>query len=455
MKLQFELKQKLNISQKIIQSSEILQMSSRELEDYIGELAMENPIIDIDNIGGVERDVDVTRKLEWLNKMNENINVNVRWDNDDNNEKDIWDYIGDGKEEDLYQYLNSQILMNNYSLVEENVIHYLLMSLDSKGYLLEDINDIALKFGVEAGMVNRLLCMVQELEPAGVGARNLRECLLLQLERNHSHNTLVRDIVFDYLELLAKNQLSVIADKLKVTISEVVENVKIIKTLNPKPGTCFSSRDNLYYIEPDITVVKLKGHYEILINEYKYPRVSINSYYLNILKSDCSSETKNYINTKVGQADWVVNCINQRNSTLLSITKMIIDYQEDFFLRRGMLKPMRLIELSVQLGIHESTVSRAVRGKFLQCTWGIYPLNYFFVKAFEMKQQNEEIKMTPEYIKEKMTHLIEVENKKKPLSDQKISEMLKSNGIDISRRTVAKYRSNMGVRDASGRKVFV
>lgn len=369
MELKMEISQNMALSQKMIQSTEILQMGSVELENYIKELAVENPVVDLEDSKEIPDPKDeLMKKLEWLGSSDEQNRVYYSQDygNDDG---DKWNFsIDEG--EDLADYLMSQLIGSKYSKTQMEVLNYMALCLDSKGYFTESLDEVAARFHMDAEDVGALLFILQGLEPAGVGARSLKECLLLQLDRQGIEDITVRTIVTDYLELLGKNQLHVIARKMKVSTEAVAFAAKIIKALNPKPGSGFSSREHLKYITPDVIVVRLGGYYEILLNEYMYPKISINGYYLKLLKDDASKETKNYVNEKVHQAEWIMSCISQRNRTLMNVTKAIIDVQGQFFSRGpGNLKPMKLSDIAERLDIHESTVSRAVRDKYMQCSW--------------------------------------------------------------------------------------
>ena len=230
-----------------------------------------------------------------------------------------------------------------------------------------------------------------------------------------------------------------------MTVDDVLQAMEVIRELNPKPGNSFSSRENLKYITPDVTVVKLKDYYEILLNEYMYPKMSINGYYRNMLKAGNDKETKDYVTTKVKQAEWVMQCVSQRNVTLMNVSKCIVDVQERFFTYGpGYLRPLKLADVAEMVGIHESTVSRAVKDKYLQCSWGIFPMNYFFIGAIS-KAGNENA-ATADTAKNLLKEIITDENHEKPYSDRILSEKLAERGVKISRRTVAKYREAMGIR---------
>ena len=442
------------LSQKMIQSMEILQMSCQELNEYIKDVALENPVVDIEDGYEIpDKAADLVKKLEWLDSIDERNRIYYRQEyGEESEDKRLMDY-SENTGEELSEYLWHQLLTVELSDIQYDVIRYMLYCLDSKGYMEEPLEDVAKRFEVEVSFVEEQLKILQSLDPAGVCARNLKECLMLQLERNHPNQEVAKVIISDYLELLAKNQLHVIAKKMKLSMDDIIDACNLIKELNPKPGSGFDARGHLKYITPDVTVVKLSNYYEILLNEYTYPKIGINHFYKKILENETSKETQSYIIDKIRQAEWIQNCIGQRNSTLMRVSKTIVDYQNEFFkCGTGHLKPLRLQDVAQMLDIHESTVSRAIRDKYLQCSWGIFPMNYFFSKSIPAR--NSGGKITTEQVKSLLESVIEEEDKKKPLSDRAITERLVERGVKISRRTVAKYREELGIKDASGRKQF-
>ena len=442
------------LSQKMIQSMEILQMSCQELNEYIKDMALENPVVDIEESYEVpDKASDLVKKLEWLDSIDERNRIYYRQEYaEDAEEKRLMDY-SENIGEELSEYLLHQLLTVELSDLQYDIIQYMVYSLDSKGYMEEDLTDIAERFETTVDFVEEQLKLLQSLDPAGVCARNVEECLLLQLNREKEKDLTACAIVSDYLELLGKNQLHVIAKKMKVSLEEVIRACDHIKELNPKPGSGFDARGQLKYITPDVTVVKLSNYYEILLNEYTYPKIGINHFYKQVLENETSKETQKYIIDKIRQAEWIQNCIGQRNSTLMRVSKTIVDYQHTFFdLGMGHLKPLRLQDVAEILDVHESTVSRAIRDKYLQCSWGIFPMNYFFSKSLPVRSNDG--KVTTEHVKQILVAVIDEEDKKKPLSDRAITERLVERGVKISRRTVAKYREELGIKDASGRKQF-
>lgn len=442
------------LSQKMIQSMEILQMSCQELNEYIKEVALENPVVDIEEGYEVpDKASDLVKKLEWLDSIDERHRIYYRQEYvEDSEDKRLMDY-SENIGEELSGYLIHQLLTVELTDLAYDVIQYMVYSLDSKGYIEEELSDIARRFDTTVAFVEKQLKLLQSLDPAGVCARNLGECLLLQLNREHEKDSIACTIVSEYLEFLGKNQLHVIAKKMKLPLDDIIKACEHIKELNPKPGSGFDTRGYLKYITPDVTVVRLSNYYEILLNEYTYPKIGINHFYKQVLEKETSKETQSYIVDKIRQAEWIQNCIGQRNSTLMRVSKTIVDYQNTFFeFGTGHLKPLRLQDVARMLEMHESTISRAIRDKYLQCSWGIFPMKYFFSKSISAERSG--VKITTEQVKNTLIAVIEEEDKKKPLSDRAITERLVERGVKISRRTVAKYREELGIKDASGRKQF-
>lgn len=460
MDLKLQVKQTQTLSQRMIQSAEILQMTSQELNTYINELALENPVIDIVEPPTAEEQRESIEQQEWLNSFNEeNYYLYQRQNNDDDYDfKSSWN-INTDDGETLQDYLWSQLITENFTDQETEIIKFMLECLDNKGYLEESIETIASYFGTDTEIVEDLLSDLQALDPSGVCARTLEECLKLQLERRDMLTPVLESIIDNCLEMVAKNQIPAIARKLRLSPTETVGYCQIIKSLNPKPGVSFSSRDQLRYIIPDVTIVKFKDHFDILLNESMYPTIELNSYYRQMNQNPESSELKEYLGNKIRQAEWVKQCVTQRGKTLMQVSRAILEHQEEFFtFGPAHLNPLRLADIAQELDIHESTVSRAVSKKYLQCSWGVYPMNFFFSRSVAVQESSSESgtqSVTAADIKRVLREIIEEENKKKPYSDRLLGEKLAERGISISRRTVAKYREEEGIADASGRKEYV
>ena len=461
MDLKLQVKQTQTLSQRMIQSAEILQMTSQELNTYINELALENPVIDIVEPPTAEEQRESIEQQEWLNSFNEeNYYLYQRQNNDDDYDfKSSWN-INTDDGETLQDYLWSQLITENFTDQETEIIKFMLECLDNKGYLEESIETIASYFGTDTELVEDLLSDLQALDPSGVCARTLEECLKLQLERRNMLTPVLESIIDNCLEMVAKNQIPAIARKLRLSPTETAGYCQIIKSLNPKPGVSFSSRDQLRYIIPDVTIVKFKDHFDILLNESMYPTIELNSYYRQMNQNPESSELKEYLGNKIRQAEWVKQCVTQRGKTLMQVSRAILEHQEEFFtFGPAHLNPLRLADIAQELDIHESTVSRAVSKKYLQCSWGVYPMNFFFSRSVAVQESSSSESgtqsVTAADIKRVLREIIEEENKKKPYSDRLLGEKLAERGISISRRTVAKYREEEGIADASGRKEYV
>lgn len=461
MDLKLQVKQTQTLSQRMIQSAEILQMTSQELNTYINELALENPVIDIVEPPTAEEQRESIEQQEWLNSFNEeNYYLYQRQNNDDDYDfKSSWN-INTDDGETLQDYLWSQLITENFTDQETEIIKFMLECLDNKGYLEESTETIASYFGTDTEIVEDLLSDLQALDPSGVCARTLEECLKLQLERRDILTPVLESIIDNSLEMVAKNQIPAIARKLRLSPTETAGYCQIIKSLNPKPGVSFSSRDQLRYIIPDVTIVKFKDHFDILLNESMYPTIELNSYYRQMNQNPESSELKEYLGNKIRQAEWVKQCVTQRGKTLMQVSRAILEHQEEFFtFGPAHLNPLRLADIAQELDIHESTVSRAVSKKYLQCSWGVYPMNFFFSRSVAVQESSSSESgtqsVTAADIKRVLREIIEEENKKKPYSDRLLGEKLAERGISISRRTVAKYREEEGIADASGRKEYV
>ena len=438
------LEQRQLLSQKMIQSLEILQMNTQELEQFLKDKALENPMLYLEEVYKTkDENSKLLKKLEWLEKTDEQNRVYYGQDHTDYEPVNF-----QNQTEDFGSYLLSQLIEEFKTQREQEIYEILVYSLDERGYLKE-IPDILIQtYGLTKKEINCYINKLKECEPAGVGAKDLEECLHLQLQRKHMLNGLEEKILHNYLTYVAKNQLKELSKLLNLPLDQVVQAVKNIKNLNPKPAQGFSSREHLKYLYPDITIVKFKDYFEILLDGDSHFTANINSYYVEMMNQENTDEVNNYLNEKYRQAKWILQCISSRRGTLLNITKALTQRQQDFFEKGpGYLRPLKLSDVAEELGIHESTVSRGIRDKYIQCSWGIYPMSYFFSRGILSEE-------TPDKIKSCIRKWIKNEDKKKPFSDQKIADLFKQQGIPISRRTVAKYRTQMGIRDAAGRKEY-
>ena len=460
MELSMSMKQTQTLSPQMMQSMEILQMGSQELLEYIQDQVQENPVLEMEEKYGKGDDTAVLqRKLEWLESTDAQNRYYHQQDTEDDEKDPISNYgTVDEREENLYLYVLSQLEVMDLEPELLPVGRFLVESLNQNGWLDESVEDLAEELGKPVEEVEKALAAVQSLEPAGVGARNLSECLVLQLQRRHEDSELAIRIARDYLDPLSKSRYGLIAKSLGVCQEEVRTACDLIRTLNPRPGGGFAARENLVYINPDLFVVNFPDHFELLTNDYFFPDLNISGYYCRMLKSTEDNEVKDYLMGKVRQAKWVVHSIEQRRSTLLRCAECILELQEAFFRRGpGHLKPMCLADIAQKVGVHESTVSRTVRDKYLQCASGVYPLSYFFSRSLgapAARPGTEENTSSPDFAKALLKKLIGGEDKHKPLSDQKLCERMAREGCELSRRTVAKYRDELGIPSTTGRKQY-
>lgn len=463
MEILLSTEQKQILSQKMIQSSEILQMASAQLSEYLNEQLLENPVMELTERQPEQFEKKEVEKYQWIcshDEQNRYLYQKVEAPDEDHPE---WN-IEDEKPETLADHLWSQILTRNLPRDKEQPIRFLLDSLDHRGYFTDSIEEFADRFSLNQEEAWALLEIVQSLEPAGIGAVSLEECLCLQLKRQGKLTPELECFICQHLQELAKNQLPAIAKAMKLPVEIIKEYSSLIKTLNPKPGALFSDSRQTSYIVPDVIIVKFKGHFDILLNESLYPDVTVSKMYLQMFQQQDDPEVRKYLLDKFHQTEWLKQCIAQRNTTLLSVAETILSLQQDFFQYGPKhLKSLRMADVADVLGIHESTVSRAVREKYLQCPWGIFPLRHFFAKAAVRVhiQEEEQEKGNPSVggstvsdIKTALRKMIEEEDKQKPCSDRVLAEKLAEQGYLLSRRTVAKYREEEHIPGASGRKEY-
>ena len=452
MDLSYRVEQKQILSQKMIQSASILQMNAVELKGYIENAALENPVIDLEEKKPEESEDRKLKEYQWLNTLSSgNYASYPTSDSEDDTADDDFRFC-QKMEETLKDYLRAQLLTVPMTQREEKMTAYFLECLDSRGYFTETPEMVAKCFGGDVKEAEALLNLLQGLEPAGVFARNLPECLSLQAKRNGILTPLMEDLIQNHLEQIAKNRIPELAKEMHVKVDEAVACCERIRRLNPKPGSGFADRKLMPYITPDVIVVKFRNKFDILLNEYMYPLVQVNGYYRDLLNTSLDSETSGYLKNKIGQAEWIRDCMTKRSRTMLLVSGQIVQQQEKFF-RSGPndLKPLRLSDIAEKIEMHESTVSRAIHGKYLQCSWGIYPMSFFFSRKLN---DTGEDGISSHLAKQSIQELIAGENEAKPYSDQQIADLLCEKGIRISRRTVAKYRTELGIKEKKLRKKY-
>ena len=291
------------------------------------------------------------------------------------------------------------------------------------------------------------------MDPAGVGARDRRECLLIQLETLGLLTDAFRVLVSEHLEDLADNRLSVIARKVGASTEEIQQMVDVIRTLEPKPGRQFTSGEETKYIIPDVFVEKTEDGFSVTVNDSNTPQLKVSSYYRKLLhQAKDDDQLSNYLSERVNSALWLIRSIDQRKQTIYNVSEAIVRHQRDFFEQGSKhMKTLTLRDIAEDVGIHESTVSRSINGKYLQCSYGIFELRHFFSAGVKAGSGEG---VSSNSVKEFIKEIVDNEDPKKPFSDQAIVEKLAAEGFEISRRTVAKYRDCMEIPSSTKRKRY-
>ncbi|RHR05647.1 RNA polymerase sigma-54 factor [Pseudoflavonifractor sp. AF19-9AC] len=441
------------LTQQQLQSVELLQLSTVELEAYIQELALENPMVEPEERTAAELDrgEELISRLRWLE---DNDRQNHFYQTMSEEELDPLARIGTegGLEETLQRFVLRQIDRLPLDRDMTRCVQSLACFLEDDGYLRVGLEEISKNTRIPVPMLEQGLEILQSLDPPGVGAETLSQCLVLQLERQGEVGPAL-SVAKDCLDLLAKRRYRAIGEKLGLTMTQVQQAEERIQQLEPRPGMMFQRSEQVAYIQPDVFVEESDGGYVIQVRQRERPMFHINSYYRELLKQSSDREVREYLGAKLRQAENVLWAVDQRESTLQRCAQVIVQRQNEFFRRGPMaLVPLRLVDVAQELGIHESTVSRAVREKYLQCQRGVYPLNYFFSRRAVGEEQASSMGATAARML--LRRLIEEEDKAAPLSDQKLCERMAQEGCPLSRRTVAKYRDEMNIPGASGRRRY-
>lgn len=344
----------------------------------------------------------------------------------------------------LDAYLQWQLSHLDLDEQELDIAYFIIGNLDGHGFLTIDIDDITADTGCTHEAAEVVLALVQELDPPGIAARDIRESLLLQLERRDLKESLAYIIVHDHMNLLETRNYPLIARKTGSTTRNVMKEIEIITTLTPFPGNEYSN-EQVNYVVPDVYVYKVDGEYVIQLNDEGLPRLGISKEYLSLLKKKkaLNPESAGYLREKQRSAEWFIKSIQQRQRTIYKVMESILKFQKEFFeYGPSHLKPLILRDVAEDIDMHESTVSRVTSNKYAHTPQGIYELKYFFSTAVATTDGDT---VASESIRNRIRQLIQAENPSKPLSDNKISDMLKDESIQVARRTVAKYRDQMGI----------
>ncbi|MCJ7842377.1 RNA polymerase factor sigma-54 [Lederbergia sp. NSJ-179] len=418
------------------QAIALLQYSTMELAQFIQEQALENPLIELEEKkqqSQVEETYDFSRRNSTRN----------------NEPLSPLDFVAEEKG-GLSESLLEQLQWLDISAKDRSILKFLIHSLDDNGYLTISSREAAQHLSIAEPIVERNIKKLQALEPIGVGSRDLKECLLLQLKAYYPEKELAAKVISDHLEMFAHKKWPELAQKLRVSLNDIKDVANCIQTLQPKPCIGIEYGPTRYMV-PDITIVKENDEYIVSLNDHFLPGIRLNTTYKDMLSQ--SNETAHYFHEKYNHYKWLTRSIEQRRNTLLKIVDVLVNKQREF-LDHGfyMLQPLTLKEIAYEIDMHESSVSRAVKNKVIQTPKGTFEMQRLFTSKLK-KEDGGHTSSTK--VKILIQTIIEQEDKQKPLSDQKIAEHLYNhNKIAISRRTVAKYREELNLLSSSKRKEF-
>ena len=486
MKLGYELvleqSQKLVMTPELIQAIKILQFTSQELEHFVDEQLLVNPVLENEEHSSPDeekRQEDIQDGILDMRIPQDQQSEEIS-STKENDGFDWSEYIKEKEYDDISyrqscgeydpsdfsyeKYVENDISLTEYLMTQLQFIHldkaccraakFLIEALDENGYLSLDIEEASALLGAPKKTVCDALEIIQGFDPAGIGARNLKECLLLQLSRRNEASKTLELLVRDHLENIAQNHISIIAKAIGISVEEAQFACDVIRALEPKPGRQFGSAQDVRYIIADVSVEKVGNDYVVLLNEKATPRLSISPYYRKVLReSEENSQIAEFLSKSINSAAWLIKSIEQRKQTIQSVVTAIVRQQRDFLeLGPKHLKPMTLAQIAQEVGIHESTVSRSVNGKYVQTPRGLFELKYFFTGGMCGHDGTD---VASGSIKEFIKEIVNEENPGFPYSDQAISDILdKKYGVRISRRTVAKYRDELQIASSSRRKRY-
>ena len=461
------LKQTLKLGQQLVmtpqlqQAIKLLQLSRLELEKVVNTELLENPLLEEDAQSMENKEIvkEEPKKEEKLLEGKDSFD----WESyaESYNTSSSMPYVKQSDEAPIYEnfmtkvqtltdHLQWQLKLSELNDEECDIGAFIIGNLNDDGYLTMTPDEIAQKESWPQEEVERVLKRIQEFDPVGVASTTLQECLLRQLDYFEIYDKDVRSVITEHLKNLENRNYPSIARALNVSTDRVVEIVKLIHELEPKPGRSFAVIDT-QYITPDVYVYKVGEEYVIVLNEDGLPKLKISSFYKNLLNTkDASALTKDYIQDKLRSAVWLIRSIHQRQRTIYKVTESIVKHQKEFF-EKGLrhLKPMVLRDVADDIGMHESTVSRVTTNKYIHTPRGIFELKYFFNTSVS---KDDGADIASESVKYIIKEICDSEEPKRPYSDQRIVEILKSKGINIARRTIAKYRDVLGILPSSKRK---
>ena len=466
-------KQVLSLQQKLspqqIQMIKLLELPAVQLEQRIKQEIEENIALEEEERPAEEDEQPQQISVDEYLREDDTPSYKSRINNYSKDDKQRPVYLTEGRS--LQEYLVEQLSYRNLSERDMKLAVYLIGSIDEDGYLRRDLesisDDIAFTVGIETsvGELERLLDIIHELEPAGIGARDLRECLLLQMNQmqvNTRARRLARKILTSYFDEFVKKHYEKLIARLQVSEEEFRDAIAEIRRLSPKPGNLYAEggTDTTPYIVPDFILDYQDGHFQLSLNSYNVPEVKINRRYVDMIRDMVGSDGRvkekdreaiQFVKSKIDSAKWFISAIKQRHDTLMRTMQTILDYQQEYFKDgdRSKLRPMILKDIADRTGLDVSTISRVVNSKYVQTQFGIILLKSLFSEAMQTDSGEE---VSSYEIKNILQECIDEEDKRKPLTDETLMDILNAKGYRIARRTVAKYREMLGIPVARLRK---
>src|SRR5437016_427554 len=459
------------LSPQLQQSLLILQTPLLELRNLVQQEMETNPVLEelpeevrTDERGDAEPSADDNfdnefQKLasldqEWRDYMAQSASYSSDGSRNSREAQDKRQFLFDSipVQDTLQQNLIGQLNQNVLSGSDRKAAELVIGNIDDNGFLQSTPEEMALNSGIPKEDFEKMLALIQGFYPPGVGARDLRECLLIQLQREGRENGIEYKIVSEHMEDLGKRRFPEIARRMGISVEEVQEAANNIARLNPRPGQVFAAAPQNYVL-PDVTVEKVDGDYQIILNNEQIPHLRISNTYKDIIAQDNNgSEVKDYIRDKIRSGKFLIRSIHQRQQTISNIAHQVVSRQRDFFEHGpSHLKPMTMGEIADAVGVHETTVSRAVSGKYMATPQGIFEMKYFFTPGYQTATGES---MSNTSVKEAILDLVKHEDGNAPLSDQEIVEVLSQRGIPIARRTVAKYRTELNILPSHMRRKY-
>ena len=464
------------------QSLHLLQVSSLELNQLVHEELQQNPLleevskdeprVEADGSGEADgsseaatpvaseptEDQDFKQEFETLAKLDEEwreyfsqtSSSRHRSAEADEQRQHFFDSII--QQESLQQHLLQQLNFVEQTPELRKVAELIIGNINDDGYLLTPVEELAISSGIPLEQLQKALEAIQTFHPVGVGARNLKECLLIQLERLGKSESVEAAVVNQHLDDLGKKRFPEIARTMNLTLEQVQQIANFISTLEPKPGRMFTIEEH-HYVAADVVVQRVDDDYTVLINDEQIPHLRISNTYKELMAStDKVADAKEYIRDKIRAGKFLIKSIHQRQQTIYNIAKVIVERQREF-LDNGIshLRPLTMAQVAEVVGVHETTVSRAVANKYMQTPQGLYEMKFFFTPGFETASGTS---LSNTSVKEQISQLVQHEDQTKPLSDQEIVALLKEKGIPIARRTVAKYRNELNILPSNLRKTY-